>query len=172
MIGDDIRQLTKPEVSKFIPLGFIRSPSGGKNHSAEFFTIRVKFQNIDPTFVVLQIAFMLFFHIQFFTVFVELHLFRQRIGNVKLDFFTGFFQRCGKISRFTGQTGNNRAGLDGNIVMRLKRFDFSLNNRRYQIFIGGFSGKLFAYFGGIAAQGRLFFNDGNVVAGLGRIESR
>ena len=58
---------------------------------------------------------MLRFDIQFLSVFIELHLFRQRVGNIKLNFFTGFFKRRDEIPRLTGNTCNHCLRFDGNI---------------------------------------------------------
>ena len=115
---------------------------------------------------------MKFFSVQFLAAFVDFHLVGQRKRNIEFDFLSGFFERYGKFSGLTGNPGHHGAGLDTDVGELLQLVDFFGDHRCQQAIVRFRSGQLAAPFERVAAQLILLFDDGHLIAGLGRIDCR
>ena len=168
LVGHHIGNLPVAQMSQFPFLRLVGTPAGRQNDCTIFFTIRIKGQNVLFAFIVLHKFFMQLLGIQFLALLVQCHFFRERIGYVKLDFFTGLFQGNGKVPRFTGDSRHNRFGFDGHIRIAFELINFIFDTGRNQPIIGIGAGQLFAPIIGFTAKSRLFFDQSDVIAGLGR----
>ena len=143
--------------------------AGGQNDRTELFAVGIELQDVLFALVIFKEGFVQLLGIELLAGLVHLHLIRNGIRHVEFDLLAGFLEGHRKITRLTGQTGHHGVGPHGDIAVVVQFGDPGIDGWCRQAVIRE-SRQLLAPVARLAAEFVFLLHDGDVVAGLGRID--